>query len=230
MSENGELNLWTSIHSLVLIVLYAVMFIPVMAHGGKQISLIAGGVGALSFTALFLIGGRSSISIPNIVSLLRLFIVISAALALGLDKHRGYTVFGILALAGLSDFFDGVAARRLGSTSFGAKLDMELDAFFIYMLALFSHLYYGLERWVLLAGLLRYVYVFILIILPDPRKFPTLVRVLSKGACALAEIAFIIVAAPLLGSHARTAFCIFAVTVLCASFMLDFCLRLILKA
>jgi phosphatidylglycerophosphate synthase len=184
-------------------------------------------MGVCSFAVLLLLQGRSAFSIPNAVSLLRLVLLIAGVVRI-FFRGQGFGVFTLFALAGLSDFFDGLAARRFGSTPFGAKLDMELDAVFIFVLAAVAHVYYGQARLVLVAGLLRYGYVFLIPLLPDSAEMPAIARLLSKGACALAEIALIAITAPVLGETVRIYTSLSAVCLLCSSFVLDAVLRLLL--
>jgi hypothetical protein len=110
---------------------------------------------------------------------------------------------------------------------FGAKLDMELDAFFIFVLALVAYVYYQQKQLVLVAGLLRYAYVFLLLFLPDLDNIPSLFRFLSKGACAITEILLVIVTAPLVGNITQNMMTFTVVCLLCASFLLDAVLRIV---
>lgn len=65
-------------------------------------------------------------------------------------------VLGILAL--ISDFLDGQVARRTGTASaFGARLDMEVDAFLILVLS--AHVAVAFGPWVLAIGAMRYLFV-----------------------------------------------------------------------
>ncbi|MEB3371827.1 CDP-alcohol phosphatidyltransferase family protein [Saccharopolyspora mangrovi] len=65
-------------------------------------------------------------------------------------------VLGILAL--ISDFVDGQVARRTGTASaFGARLDMEVDAFLILVLS--AHVAVSSGPWVLAIGAMRYLFV-----------------------------------------------------------------------
>jgi phosphatidylglycerophosphate synthase len=71
-------------------------------------------------------------------------------------------VLGLFALDGV----DGYLARRRGTTSeFGALFDMETDAFFVLtiVLVLFER---DLGVWVLVTGVLRYVYVLLRAVVP----------------------------------------------------------------
>lgn len=69
--------------------------------------------------------------------------------------------YALLCLAALlMDGLDGYVARRTGTASaFGARFDMELDAFFILMLCLAVMLLGKAGPWVLLIGLMRYGFV-----------------------------------------------------------------------
>lgn len=66
-----------------------------------------------------------------------------------------------LALAAVSlDGVDGLLARRLGTSSeFGSRFDMETDAFLILMLSVAVFALNKAGAWVLLGGLLRYIFV-----------------------------------------------------------------------
>ncbi|WP_328189264.1 CDP-alcohol phosphatidyltransferase family protein [Marinobacter sp. OP 3.4] len=69
--------------------------------------------------------------------------------------------YALLCLAALvMDGFDGYVARRTGTASrFGARFDMELDAFFILMLCIALMVLGKAGAWVLLIGLMRYGFV-----------------------------------------------------------------------
>jgi phosphatidylglycerophosphate synthase len=64
------------------------------------------------------------------------------------------------AIATLLDFFDGWFARRTQMISaLGARFDMEIDALLIQVLAILAWRHGKAGAWVLLSGLLRYVFV-----------------------------------------------------------------------
>ena len=229
---NGRFRLWTMVHSFCFLSIGTYMFflkVPANAPWtASAVAAAAAAMGTCSFFILMLLQGRPGLTIPNAVSLMRLAFTCTAVFLLSSGRN-GWGVFVIFAIAGITDFFDGLAARRLGSTTFGAKLDMELDAFFIFMLAIAATVYYNQKQLILVAGLLRYAYVFLLLLLPDAGDMHPLFRFLSKGACALAEILLIIITAPLIGAAARNIASLTVVCVLCASFLLDAVLRILLK-
>jgi phosphatidylglycerophosphate synthase len=72
-------------------------------------------------------------------------------------------VFGLFALDGV----DGYLARRRGTTSqFGALFDMETDSFFVLTVVLVLFERGDLGAWILLPGVLRYVYVLVRAVVP----------------------------------------------------------------
>ncbi len=67
--------------------------------------------------------------IPNLVSLLRIVLVSIAIPLILADWHRLGLLFGVL--AGVTDYFDGILARRLGQVTYlGAILDLFSDLVF----------------------------------------------------------------------------------------------------
>ena len=89
----------------------------------------------------------------------------------------------LVALAGaalLLDGTDGWAARRQGlASAFGARFDMEIDAFAIAVLAIIAVKAAAVPCWVLAIGAMRYLY------LGAGRVFPVLRR--PPPACAFAD-------------------------------------------
>ena len=120
-------------------------------------------------------------------------------------------------LALLLDVADGAVARRRGDASaFGASFDMEVDAAFILFVGYLLWLRAGHGLWVLVPGLLRYVYVLALVWLP-----PTGIdRVRSRFGRA----AFVVTASCLLlalvtpGFAARSSILALGTVVACLSF------------
>jgi phosphatidylglycerophosphate synthase len=125
----------------------------------------AGSFGALLVHARGRFTARGAFGLPNALTLLRL----SLALLLVLVFHGapgwlwGALVLGLLALDGV----DGAIARRNGTVSaFGAHFDMETDAFTVLVIVfeLWQRGTFG--TWILTAGLLRYLYVVCVALLP----------------------------------------------------------------
>lgn len=101
--------------------------------------------------------------IANGATLLRAISVCLVAGTLVLDTMRPQLVWMVVGIAGcnlLLDGLDGWLARRYGITSaFGARFDMEVDALLIMVLCLFLVVHHHAAAWVLVIGLLRYLFV-----------------------------------------------------------------------
>lgn len=100
----------------------------------------------------------------NRVTFLRAALVVPVAvMMLHPSSLDGATIYGLLALAALAlllDAVDGAVARRTGwVTAFGARFDMELDALLIMVLAVLVWQTGQAGIWVLLIGLMRYLFV-----------------------------------------------------------------------
>ena len=77
-----------------------------------------------------------------------------------LSGAASWWVIGLSTIALLLDGVDGFVARRTGTaTPFGARFDMELDAFLMLGLSMLVWLSGAVGAWVLLIGTLRYLFV-----------------------------------------------------------------------
>lgn len=100
----------------------------------------------------------------NRVTLLRAILVMAVT---GLMAYPGplgdavlWWVIGLSTVAMVLDGFDGWMARRTGTaTGFGARFDMELDAFLMLVLSALVWESGKVGPWVVLIGLLRYLFV-----------------------------------------------------------------------
>jgi phosphatidylglycerophosphate synthase len=130
-------------------------------------------VGALSFALLLYVARGAhtpsgAFGWGNALTTLRFVLASSVGLAPPAVPTwaLGVTTLVIFALDGL----DGAVAKRRGENSeFGAYFDMEVDAYFVLLagLALFLRARYG--AWILSVGLLRYVYVLSIALVPARR-------------------------------------------------------------
>ena len=105
--------------------------------------------------------GAAVVGTANSITLVRATCV-GAMTALIADSFVRFTsVAAVLALAGVAlllDAVDGRVARRTGTvTVVGARFDMEVDAFLIFVLSCYVAAAVG--AWVLLIGLARYLFV-----------------------------------------------------------------------
>ncbi len=105
--------------------------------------------------------------VANALTLLRLIatcllagFTVEAIIGVPPTDDTAWKLFALCAGALILDGLDGFAARRLGLTSaFGARFDMEVDAFLILVLSVMALALGKAGVWVLLSGLLRYAYV-----------------------------------------------------------------------
>jgi phosphatidylglycerophosphate synthase len=109
-------------------------------------------------------GGRTGMGPANRLTLLRSTLVFPLAALLpswnALGTATLWWVIVVASVALVLDGVDGKVARRTRSDSaFGARFDMELDAFLILVLSAGVWLGGRVGAWVLLVGLLRYLFV-----------------------------------------------------------------------
>ena len=150
-----------------------------------------------------------------------------AALCAGLLFHGDTaTTLGwwLSALAGAAlvlDGIDGWLARRTGTASaFGARFDMETDAFFILVL---SGLVWQLDKvgpWVLAIGAMRYVFLACAVLLPalNAPLFPSKRR---QTVCVIQVVALVVCLLPAVGAGWATVIAAGALAALIYSFAID---------
>jgi phosphatidylglycerophosphate synthase len=135
------------------------------------------------------------------------------------DSSLLIVFIGIFAL--VLDGVDGWIARRTGTAGpFGARFDMELDAFFILILCLLVIEAGRMGWWVLWAGLLRYLFVVVGLLWARLRQ-PLEPRKRRQAVAVIQAAALLICLPPLLGKPAETAILIGAVSLLTLSFATD---------
>jgi len=124
---------------------------------------------------------------------------------------------GAMALDGV----DGWLARRSGTTSgFGARFDMETDAAFVAVLSLLVWQFGKAGPWVLLSGLMRYLFAGLVVLIPRlERPVPSTTR--GKSIAVLQMIALIVALAPLCSPPASSSIAALGLLGLLASFALD---------
>lgn len=127
-----------------------------------------------------------------------------------------------LALAGIAlDGVDGWVARRQRMTSgFGARLDMEVDAFHILSLSLLAWLMDKAGVWVLLLGLMRYIFLY------AGSAWPGLAAQLQaswrrKAVCVWTGLSLTVMLTPMAGPPASGWIAALALVLLCYSFLVD---------
>jgi len=128
----------------------------------------------------------------DVVTLGRAVLVVGVtALVLDGGVHRGVLV-PLAAIALALDLVDGQVARRTGTVStFGASLDMEVDAWLILVLSV--HVAPEVGWWVLAIGLARYALALAATVLPVLRR-PVPVRRWAKVVAAVQGVTLLVVA------------------------------------
>ncbi len=95
--------------------------------------------------------------IPNIITLSRFLLLLICTFL-----HDQFTLFQLgiaYTLVCVGDFFDGFFARKWNqSSTLGEYLDKETDAVFVLILTCMIYIEIHQSNWVLIAGLIRYVY------------------------------------------------------------------------
>ena len=127
----------------------------------------------------------------------------------------------IAVLAVMLDGLDGWVARRTRTTSvFGERFDMETDAALILVLAFLAWHYGKAGPWVLLSGLLRYVFVAAGWVWPWMRA-PLASTLRGKIICVAQIVALIVAMAPSMTPPTSSVVAAVALLALCYSFLVD---------
>lgn len=132
------------------------------------------------------------------------------------------TVAVIIASVALAlDGLDGRLARRCGMASeFGARFDMETDAVFVAVLAVLVWQFGKAGPWVLLSGLMRYLFAAAVALVPRlQRPVPSTFR--GKSIAVLQMIALIVALAPFCPPAVSAWIAAFGLIALVLSFALD---------
>lgn len=145
---------------------------------------------------------KSGMGPANRITLLRATMVVPLAAMLPvwrqLESAGLWWVIGVSTLVLLLDGVDGRVARRTHSaTAFGARFDMELDAFLLLTLSLGVWLSGKVAAWVILIGALRYLFVVAGWIWPALQEpLPESFR--RKAACVVQGIALLVCLGPII--------------------------------
>ncbi len=151
---------------------------------------------AFSFSSLILTSRpcwteRGAFGSANGVTAIRLAGVLALPLLCTTIDLRFVTGIGLVLL--VTDGLDGWLARRYNQASeFGAYFDKETDAFFLLVLCILAVLNQRLWPWVLISGLLRYLFV-VVIHLFRP-------NVLKEHKSPRARIVYVLIMVAMLGS------------------------------
>ncbi|MEQ1870083.1 MAG: CDP-alcohol phosphatidyltransferase family protein [Vicinamibacterales bacterium] len=138
-----------------------------------------------------------------------------------LSANATIAVPGAAAVALVLDGLDGYAARRTKMASgFGARFDMETDAFFILVLSALVWRAGKAGAWILLAGLMRYLFVAALQMFTWMRRQePASIR--RKAICLVQVLGLSLVMLPLFAPPVSTWWCAAVLATLFYSFGVD---------
>ncbi len=128
----------------------------------------------------------------------------------------------VLAAVALAlDGVDGHLARRFDQASeFGARFDMETDAFLILVLSLAALMLGKAGAWILAIGLMRYAFIAGQRLMPRLNA-PLLPSFRRKAVCVLQVVALLGLLLPIVASPISDAIAIFALVALACSFGAD---------
>lgn len=167
---------------------------------------------------------RRGIGAANRVTLARATLVLPlGALPLhqsGADAGGLWWIVGLAGVAMALDGVDGWVARRWGATAFGARFDMEVDAFLLLALSVLAWQTGKVGPWVLTIGGIRYVFVLAGGLWPCLRAdLPPRWR--RKAGCVAQGVALLVCLVPLTPPTGATAVAAIAAIALVLSFGID---------
>lgn len=154
----------------------------------------------------------------NTITALRLAIVLSLW---AVPSSAGWTLVALATSGAVLDAIDGPVARRQGRTSaFGARFDMETDAFLILTLSILLWRHGKAGAWVIASGLLRYLFVAAGWIWPWMHApLPESLR--RKTVCVVQIVALIVALGPIVPPPVSAPIAAAALAILAWSFWLD---------
>lgn len=156
---------------------------------------------ATSMVALYLLGARhhpngTGNAVANAITSVRLVATVLLFGFLPTMDGRSWLLVTLVAAAELSDLFDGWIARRWGGGGFGSVWDMEHDALFTWTLSIVVWQVAGVPSFVVLIGLMRYLYFMGWHFPGDPPEHPARYKLFAKTVAATLVIALIVALAP----------------------------------
>ena len=160
--------------------------------------------------------------VANAVTTVRaVWVALAAAVGTFPAGSADWFVVGAAILVTVLDGVDGWLARKRGETSaFGARFDMEVDALLIMVLSALAWAWGKAGAWVILSGLLRYLFVAAGWIWPWMSR-PLEPKRRRQTVCVIQIVALIVVVSPIATPPFSTLAAAVALAVLVWSFAVD---------
>ena len=159
----------------------------------------------------------------NLITTARAVLIVLLAALGGWPVTAGlaWSVVFIAFVAVSLDGVDGWVARRTGTVSaFGRRFDMETDAALVLVLAILAWRYGKAGPWIILSGLLRYIFVGAGWVMPWMRH-PLAPSFRGRLICAVQIVALITAVAPNVQPPVSAAIAACGLAALCYSFAVD---------
>lgn len=148
-------------------------------------------------------------------------LIAAMVLAPALSSVWWYTIFVLALVALVLDGIDGWASRRTGLVSqFGARFDMEVDSLLVLILSASACFHGKAGGWVLLIGVMRYLFVATGLVVPALRR-SLMPSVRRQAVCVFQVGTLSILLLPEIVPPASTALAAAALAALTWSFAID---------
>jgi phosphatidylglycerophosphate synthase len=159
----------------------------------------------------------------NLVTAARagLVLFLASRIVSNATREQVWVAVVVATIAAGLDGVDGWLARRSGTTSaFGARFDMETDALLILVLSILAWRWQKAGAWVLLSGLMRYLFAAAHAIFPWMRQ-PLSPTMRAKTVAVVQMVALIVALGPIVPRWLSASGAAGALALLCWSFAID---------
>ena len=137
------------------------------------------------------------------------------------SPHIAWVAAATTLLTAALDGVDGWLARRTQAAStFGARFDTEVDALLVQVLAILVWRYGKAGPWIVMSGLLHYVFVTAGWLWPWMRR-PLSPSLRGRAICVVQIVALILATVPIIEPPASTCIAAVGLLALCYSFLVD---------
>ncbi len=160
----SSIKKWNKQHSILMLVA------SVLSYAQNSLLIVAVfGLGSFAYyiyeNKLFLSTQTPFAGYANIITALRLLILVSTFC--WIPNIPIPILVGLLVIVLLLDLLDGYLARKFKQDSkFGQYFDMEVDALFVLGMCFYFFQNRNIDAWILIPGIMRYVYKVITMIFP----------------------------------------------------------------